>query len=133
MLAVHSALVPYEGALTVSSARPLRTFSVVAATFPPLRDRSQAMARRSSCGNMCAIWSICAGLTRGAARLAATGRATLLVGLLRYHRTANTVTTTKTSICGMLSVCSVMLRVAGSGGRMAALVGVWLWLSLVAS
>jgi hypothetical protein len=95
--------------LTVSKPLPFSPLSIVAATFPPFRCKSHAMSRLLSCGSISATWSICAGLTRGAARFAAArvpGAAA--VGLLRYHRTARKVTTINTSTWGTLMLCSAI-------------------------
>jgi hypothetical protein len=53
-----------ELALTVARVPPESTRSLVAATLPPLRCRSQAMARRSSWGN---IWASCSTAARSMA------------------------------------------------------------------
>lgn len=100
--------------LTVSRVLPLRTLSVVAATLPRFLLRSQAIVRLSSCGNICATWSICAAVTLGAAtRPPACG---LLLGL-SHHRTASTVTTMNTRSCGMFKVCSAMVAMLVYGRR----------------
>jgi hypothetical protein len=93
----------------VSKPLPLSPLSIVAATLPPFLCKSHAMSRLLSCGSISATWSICAGLTRAAARFAAArvpGAAA--VGLLRYHRTARKVTTMNTSTWGTLMLCSAM-------------------------
>ena len=50
--------------LTLSKPLPLNTRSVVAAMLPRFRCSSQAISRLSSCGNICASCSTCAGFTR---------------------------------------------------------------------
>lgn len=47
--------------LTLSSALPFSTLSVVACTLPPFLWRSHIMVRLSNCGNIDKIWSACAG------------------------------------------------------------------------
>jgi len=94
--------------LTVSRPRPLSTLSVVAEALPPFRCRSHAISRRLSCGNIVAIWSICAGFMRGAER-AGAACAWVPDGLLRYHRDARKMTTRKTRTWGRLIDCSVMV------------------------
>jgi hypothetical protein len=94
---------------TVSSPRPLNTRSVVAAAFPPFRCRSHAMSRRLSCGNICAMSSICRWFRRGAAARVEVGRVPWADGLLKYQRMARKVTTRKTRTWGMLIDCSVMV------------------------
>ena len=83
---------------------------MVAATLPPLRCRSHMISRRSSCGNICAIWATCSGVKRGLGLDRALGSGALLLadGFAVYHRTARKVTMTKTTIWGTLRVCSAM-------------------------
>ncbi len=50
--------------LTGSSALPIRILSVVACTLPRFRCKSHIISRRLICGNICAIWSTCAGVKR---------------------------------------------------------------------
>lgn len=93
----------------MSSPRPLRIRSDVPATLPPLRCRSQAMLRRSSCGNMELIWVICAGST---ARLREEPLLLLPpeeedMGLLRYQRMAKKPTSATARSWGMLIEVSV--------------------------
>jgi hypothetical protein len=95
--------------LTVSSPRPLNTRSVVAAAFPPFRCRSHAISRRLSCGNICAMSSICRWFRRGVAARVEVGRVPWADGLLKYQRMARKVTTRKTRTWGMLIDCSVMV------------------------
>jgi len=97
-----------NGKLTVSNPRPLNTRSVVAATIPPFLCRSHAISLLFNCGNMLAIWSMCAGLIR-TARFVPAGRVPAAAGFARYHRMARTETMMKTMSCGMLSVCSAMV------------------------
>jgi hypothetical protein len=111
------------GRLTTSSPLPPNTLSVVAARLPPFLCKSHAMSLRSSWGNMCAIWSICAGLILTVRAGLAVDRAPVPAGFDRYHRIARTETIMKTMSCGTFSVCSAMLyRAATStagraGGR----------------
>ena len=50
------------GRYTLSNPLPLNTLSVVACTLPPFRCRSHCISLLLSCGNICAICSMCAGL-----------------------------------------------------------------------
>ena len=88
--------------------------------MPPLRCRSQAMLRRSSCGNMALTWEIWAGST---ARLLREEPAMLLLlpgaeepgGLLKYQRMAKKPTRATARSCGMLIEVSVWAMVAVDG------------------
>ena len=98
---------------TLSRDLPLSTLSVVAAAFPPFLCRSHAMSLLLSCGNICAMVSIWAGLIR-TERLA-TGRVPFAEGLLEYHRYTRKATTANTRTCGMFMLCSAMLKAISVG------------------
>lgn len=67
-------------ALTMSKPPPTNTRSLVAAMLPPFRCRSQAMALRSSWGNMAAICSTCWTLMVRCRELAGTAVPVLAEG-----------------------------------------------------
>ena len=90
--------------LTFSKPLPLKTLSVVAATFPPLRCKSHTMVLRSNCGNICITCSTCAMLTRRPP----LDRVPLFPDgeLKKNHRIAKNPITMTARSCGILSVCS---------------------------
>lgn len=92
---------------TLSRLRPLNTFSVTAATLPPLFWSSHMTVRRSSCGNICNTCSTCAGLilfALDAPRPCAPGAFGALEE--KYHRIARKPISESTTSCGRFIDCS---------------------------
>lgn len=83
----------------LSKPLPPKTLSVVAATFPPFRCRSHAIALRSSCGNIADTWST---LLTSTCRSREEELGVDDAGLLRNHRIARKPTSATAMSCGML-------------------------------
>lgn len=92
--------------LTLSKPLPLNALSVVIAMFPPFRCRSHAISRRSSCGNICASCSTCAGFTLSCRDDLADEEEEVEDGEKKYHRRAKKVISRTAISCGILRVCS---------------------------
>lgn len=93
-----------EPELTTSKPLPVSTLSVVAATLPPFRCKSQIMSRLFSWGNICDICSTCSGSTTlpGARPCAPALEPPAPLSRLKNHRITKNETTARVRSEGIL-------------------------------